>query len=287
MGGANNWPQAQTMADWMRQAEKRQLNSERRPQITQPSDILGPGIGPFSIQLFDWNADEAAFNGFWWSEPGAINSPDPLNSKWFMGWSQGNEDGFGLQTATEFNNITTWPSSTWTRRFFDPGTGGTRSYSKWSLTSDLRYVGEMIATWSETPPNDRYLFADGREVSRSAYPDLHTIASSLAYVWGPGDSTTTFNIPDLRSRFVQGSDVSLFGMGNTDGLAPSSRQTRHTHSIPNEHMADSQNTTVGGTAGRLQGSPGNIDHDHTGSTGQSSYADFPHIRMAFHVRALP
>lgn len=289
MTGQPNWRTNIDAADWIGSVEKRILHTERRPSITTASELMGPGMAPYAVELLDWDADETAFNGFFWSQPGAINSPDPGNNKWFMGGSEATVDGFGLQWAAEFNDIAgdAWPSPAhrWERRFFDPGLSGTRTFSRWALTSDPRYIGEAIMTGSETPPNDRYLFANGQAVDRDDYAALF---ACFGILHGAGDLTTTFNIPDMRSRFPRASDA-LNGrpVGGHDSLLPADRTTQHTHPIPEEVMADSQNTTVGGTAGRLQGSPNNITHDHTGTTGQSANDYFPRMNWAFHIRALP
>lgn len=42
-----------------------------------------------------------------------------------------------------------------------------------------------------------WLSADGRAISRNAYPDLF---AALGTVYGAGDGATTFNLPDLRGR---------------------------------------------------------------------------------------
>src|SRR6185436_2450639 len=42
-----------------------------------------------------------------------------------------------------------------------------------------------------------WLLCDGRAVSRTAYPALF---GALSTVWGVGDGSTTFNLPDLRGR---------------------------------------------------------------------------------------
>ncbi len=49
-----------------------------------------------------------------------------------------------------------------------------------------------------------YLPCDGREVSRETYPDLYT---AIGDAWGAGDGSTTFNVPDLRGRFMRGQDA--------------------------------------------------------------------------------
>lgn len=47
-------------------------------------------------------------------------------------------------------------------------------------------------------PKGRWLFCDGREISREAYPDLF---EAIGTTYGEGDGTTTFNIPDRRGYF--------------------------------------------------------------------------------------
>lgn len=64
------------MSDWMNQRVKREMHEARRPQIRRASDLLGPGFGPFAVEVRDWNADETAFNGFFYSDAGSLNSPD-------------------------------------------------------------------------------------------------------------------------------------------------------------------------------------------------------------------
>lgn len=137
MGGSVQWRIPIEAEDWVNNVEKRIMHSERRPTVRTAADLLGPGIAPFAVEISDWNDEVTAFNGFWWSQPGAINSPDPTNNKWYMGRSEATEDGFGLQWATEFNNIAGdyWPPDTYIRRFFDPGSAGTTSYSAWKIDS--------------------------------------------------------------------------------------------------------------------------------------------------------
>lgn len=47
-------------------------------------------------------------------------------------------------------------------------------------------------------PKGRWLFCDGRELSRTDYPDLF---GAIGTTYGEGDGTTTFNIPDRRGYF--------------------------------------------------------------------------------------
>ena len=89
-----NWRPVVGADDYFRQQEKRIMHEERRPQIRQASDLLGPGFGSRATAIADWNSDEAAFTGFFFTEPGAANAPD-TNLRW-IGITVGLPDESGL-----------------------------------------------------------------------------------------------------------------------------------------------------------------------------------------------
>ncbi len=73
-------------------------------------------------------------------------------------------------------------------------------------------IGSIDYVATTTPPTG-YLKADGAAVGRETYPDLF---ASIGTIFGEGDSTTTFNLPDLMGRFPEGHD--LPGMVKEAGL---------------------------------------------------------------------
>ena len=66
-----------------------------------------------------------------------------------------------------------------------------------------------------------WLLCDGSAVSRTTYGDLFVV---LAEKFGVGDSSTTFNIPDLRDKIMKGAADAASG-GATGGAAT------HTHTF--------------------------------------------------------
>lgn len=73
-----------------------------------------------------------------------------------------------------------------------------------------------------------YLLCDGAAVSRATYASLF---ATLGTVWGVGDGSTTFNLPDLRGK-------SLFGKaaaGTFGTLGASGGAETHVHGIPHTH----------------------------------------------------
>jgi microcystin-dependent protein len=66
-------------------------------------------------------------------------------------------------------------------------------------------TGTVEAYFGQNIP-EGWLLCDGSEISRSTYSDLF---SAIGTSCGYGDNSTTFNLPDLRGRFLRGvSDVS-------------------------------------------------------------------------------
>lgn len=58
-------------------------------------------------------------------------------------------------------------------------------------------VGSYLIFSTSTPP-DGYLECDGSAISRSTYSALFAVIGEM---YGEGDSSTTFNIPDMRGKF--------------------------------------------------------------------------------------
>lgn len=123
-----NWTIPQDFKTWQGAIEKRLKTQERRPQIRTASDLMGPALGPYAVEVVDWNSDEAAFNAMIYSEPGAANTP---GDGWFIGWSTGNKGGDGLQWACTFMVNSNWKPTLWVRQFTDPTDSGMRIYTAW------------------------------------------------------------------------------------------------------------------------------------------------------------
>jgi microcystin-dependent protein len=128
----------------------------------------------------------------------------------------------------------------------------TASYRWWtgSAWEGLIPVGTVEPFAGSTAPIG-WLLCYGQAVSRTTYADLFL---SIKEIYGGGDGSTTFNVPDLRGRGIHGKD----DMSGT---------------------AASRLTTDGGVGGSSLGSSGGDQyihpHTHTYSTSGTSGNDSP------------
>ena len=82
-------------------------------------------------------------------------------------------------------------------------------------------IGEVITFFGDTAPEGT-LICDGSEVSREAYSELFRVIGTRE---GAGDGETTFNLPDLRDRWIKSSgtenkvgDKISEGLPNINGI---------------------------------------------------------------------
>lgn len=105
-----------------------------------------------------------------------------------------------------------------------PGAGGINANTVGIVGEIRQYAGLDI-----TIPSGWYQ-CDGSAVSRTTFAGLFTVIGTL---WGIGDGSTTFNLPDLRGRSMFGKD----DMGGT----PADRLTGGISGVPG--------STIGGVGG--------------------------------------
>ncbi len=120
-------------------------------------------------------------------------------------------------------------------------------------------VGSVIQRAVSAVP-EGFFECDGSAVSRTTYAELFAIIGTL---YGVGDGSTTFNIPDLRGEFIRGWDN---GRGVDPARAIGSAQGDqfevHTHELNTRNVYD---TTAGGSADAA--AAGTPSGSFTGATG--------------------
>jgi microcystin-dependent protein len=97
----------------------------------------------------------------------------------------------------------------------------------------LPYAGSAVPTG--------YLLCNGAAVSRTTYAALFT---AIGTTFGAGDGSTTFNLPDVRGRFILG--VAASGTGSSLGAVGGSID--HTHSNPSTASGGSHTHDQGSSA---------------------------------------
>lgn len=156
-------------------------------------------------------------------------------------------------------------------------TGGLTSASLDSTTASALPIGSVIEWPLYAAPNSQWMLADGTAISRTTYSALFTQCGTI---YGAGDGSTTFNIPDIRGRAIAGlvhsgsspltlvDATTLGAAGGNQGLADHTHTagtatlgptgSPHTHNITDNghyHEITANYQSVGGSGAYV---PGNI-----------------------------
>lgn len=111
-------------------------------------------------------------------------------------------------------------------------------------------VGSMVDFGGTVAPSG-WLGCDGSAVSRTTYAALF---AAIGETWGPGNGSTTFNLPDFRRRVAVGSGGASSGdLGNTVGSTGGeeghfltiAEMPAHTHGITNTFSSNDAQSRFG------------------------------------------
>lgn len=124
-------------------------------------------------------------------------------------------------------------------------------------------VGQVCFFAMQTPPPG-FVVLDGSELSRTGHATLFTAIGTL---YGVGNGTTTFNLPDLRGEFIRGWDNGRgVDAGRVFGGFQADEFKSHTHTLQDNAEPD------GDTPGRFDAGGGSQPMSEivtTGATGGS------------------
>jgi len=112
---------------------------------------------------------------------------------------------------------------------------------------------------------DGYLLCIGTAVNRTTYADLFGI---IGTVFGVGDGTTTFNIPDMRGRMISGQGSGQFAtIGATSGATTA---TLTTTELPAHTHTGTTNSSGIHDHGGVTGATGSAPESETVATGEGA-----------------
>jgi microcystin-dependent protein len=133
------------------------------------------------------------------------------------------------------------------------GDGSNLTVNGSSLSSFLLTAvpaGTVISYASSTAPTG-YLKCNGSAISRSTYSSLF---SGIGTVFGDGDGSTTFNVPDLRGEFVRGwDDGRSIDTGRAFGSSQSDAFKSHNHTSTQDLENPNSSGITQGAGGRSHG----------------------------------
>jgi microcystin-dependent protein len=143
------------------------------------------------------------------------------------------------------------------------------------LNKRMNPIGEVIMYAGSTAPYG-YLVCNGAAVSRSTYATLFALCGTS---FGQGNGTTTFNLPDLRGRFVRmtdggsGLDPDAAGRtamatggatGNNIGSVQADAFEAHTHTVKFTPQGANPETFDEAIIGDGNGFPASVNATLTG-----------------------
>ena len=121
-------------------------------------------------------------------------------------------------------------------------------------------TGSIIIYAGTTDPVG-WIICNGREVSRIDYVKLFNVISTS---YGGGNGSTTFNLPDLRSKVIRGREANLTNSinnninGNDSVTLTINNMPSHTHGLSNHtHTIESHSHSIADHSHSI------ADHTHT------------------------
>ncbi len=158
-----------------------------------------------------------------------------------------------------------------------------RDLKNTDLSSLILPTGSVIAFAANSTPNG-YLICNGAAVNRTTYADLFAV---IGTTYGSGDGSTTFNVPNLTDKFIQGSGTAgtskAAGLPNITGTADVSQGASRSY-----NATGAFHQTSNGNGGNWDTSANcklNIDASRSSSIyGKSSTVQPPALTMRYYIK---
>ena len=156
------------------------------------------------LQLVSTHTDATAVHGATGAVVGTTNTQTLTNKT--LTSPKINENVAVTATATEINLLDGLTASTTELNYVDGVTSALQTQIN-TLTSNLASAVPtgVISAYAGSSAPTGYLLCDGTAVSRTTYSALY---SAIGTTYGAGDTTTTFNVPNLKGKVAVGRDSS-------------------------------------------------------------------------------
>lgn len=229
-------------------------------------------------------------DGWYFPEPSAIKVNDTIvdgTVTWKV-HKVGSGEGVWAYSETD-NSIHPKDTDDLTPEDLDIEEGTLKEIVASVVDEKLEYipVGTVIPFSGNTAIPDGYLLCNGAAVGRSAYSKLF---EAIGTTYGSGDGFSTFNLPDLTDKFIEGSatvgTVKAAGLPNIKGNFYMDYYAR------SEGSVDGCFTYISGTSRDLSGSSsynsGEISFDASRSSsiyGASDTVQPPALTMRYIIKA--
>ena len=256
------------------QSQRASLTMKKRARLTVtiPTNIpdFGDADDPNKVRVFVGRRSDSAT-----TDPGRtamwLQATDVLLTYQFttITWSGTNPPSASDFPATSPSTIETADGV-----ILASGDGSTGVF----YPGDTKFVLYSVPS-APTLVDGSFVKADGTDVSRTVV--FNRIFAKYGTMFGVGNGTTTFGLPDMRGRFPVGAGT-WRALGANEGMIEANRSTGHTHQHGHTHTIPSGGSHSHTDApGTVQRGSGSLDvagpnhghgaagaHDHSGATGQ-------------------
>lgn len=150
----------------------------------------------------------------------------------------------------------------------------TTAWVQSAITSGGVITGSIHNYAGSTPPLG-YLICNGQEASRTNFPNLY---AAIGTIYGNGDGTNTFNLPDLTEKYIKCSSTSV---NLTSG---SNTTTLTSQNLPATTCTIANATTTSNIPIAFNSQSGSGDWGYTNNTfsGASAGKYYPHANTPNH-----
>lgn len=161
-----------------------------------------------------------------------------------------------------------------------PGVASTDAATVSQLGSAGELPAGVIVMTAKSSADTGWLLCDGGAVSRTTYSTLFT---AIGTTYGSGDGSTTFNLPDLSSRFPAGKGSATWSntLGETGGTKDATLVS-HDHGHARPYDTTSQRDALTGSGTYVP----DILTDRTSTEGESATDKNlpPYITLNFQIK---